>query len=80
MDLKGKELLSQKGFKIDESGSKRKRVEGTITLHQYGLLYSFKKGWVSKTKVEEFHTWRPDVEMKVDAENDKVTFLADFCR
>merc|ERR1711879_407403 len=72
LDLKGKELLSQKGFKIDESGSKWKRIEGTITLYEYGLLYSFKKGWVSKTKVEEFHPWRPDVELVVDAENDKL--------
>ena len=66
LDLKGKELLSQSGFKVDDSGSKRKRVDGTVTLYEYGLLYSFKKGWVSKTVVEEFHPWRPDVELLAD--------------
>ena len=72
LDLKGKELLSQSGFKVDDSGSKWKRVDGTVTLYEYGLLYSFKKGWVSKTVVEEFHSWRPDVELVVDTENPKV--------
>ena len=71
LDLKGERLYSSSGYKIDHH-NKDKKVDGTVTLYEHGLLFSFKKGLFSKTTVEEFHPWKPYVDLIEDVNTDKV--------
>eukprot|EP01083_Nonionella_stella_P089045 248446_1 len=71
LDLKGQRLYSSSGYKID---AKNKKLDGSITLYEHGLLFSFKKGFISKSTIEEFYPWNPSVDL-VDDANDKATLL-----
>merc|ERR1712151_280146 len=71
LDLKGERLYTSSGFKVDDS-NKGKRIEGSISLYEHGLLFSFKKGFISKSVVEEFYPWKPYVDLVADLNNSKL--------
>ena len=74
LDLKGERLYSSAGYKIDNK-NKGKKVDGNITLYQHGLLFTFKKGFISKSTVEEFHPWKPYVDIIDDINTAKVFLI-----
>lgn len=47
-------------------------MDGNIILFEHGLLFSFKKGFISKSVVEEFYPWKPYVDVKADLDNVKL--------
>ncbi len=64
LNLKGDKLYTSSGYKMDVSNNKN--LNGNITLYKHGFVFSYKKGFISKSTVEEFYQWKPYIELIAD--------------
>jgi len=76
LDLRGERLYSSTGFEIKKGKGKDKKTEGQMTVYAHGLLFAYKKGFLSKSTVEQFMAWTTNTQISADAANSKLLWIA----